>query len=163
MTGVSCDVKSIVNYRHISAGCQLTLSWPAGHICPTYKESFQVRWDNSIPLFSMMPSTLKYLSFVEPVRMHFPAKQPCTKDIALQHCTQYHLYTAVSLENAFWLVQRNRDTSRLMAAWRKVGYCYPSGLEKTLCKWDIYVPLVTKGLKFLCSAVRMYTYYSRIT
>jgi hypothetical protein len=19
----------------------------------------------------------------------------------------------------------------------KVGYCYPSGLEKTLCKWDI--------------------------
>jgi len=28
----------------------------------------------------------------------------------------------------------------------KVGYCYPSGLEKTLCKWEIYVPLVTKGL-----------------
>jgi hypothetical protein len=21
----------------------------------------------------------------------------------------------------------------------KVGYCYPSGLEKTLCKWDVYV------------------------
>jgi hypothetical protein len=31
----------------------------------------------------------------------------------------------------------------------KLGYCYPSGLEKTLCKWDIYVPLVTKGLKNL--------------
>jgi hypothetical protein len=31
----------------------------------------------------------------------------------------------------------------------KVGYCYPSGLEKTLCKWDIYVTLVTKGLKIL--------------
>jgi hypothetical protein len=28
----------------------------------------------------------------------------------------------------------------------KVGYCYPSGLEKTLCKRHIYVPLVTKGL-----------------
>jgi hypothetical protein len=28
----------------------------------------------------------------------------------------------------------------------KVGYCYPSGLEKTLCKWEVYVPLVTKGL-----------------
>jgi len=27
-----------------------------------------------------------------------------------------------------------------------VGYCYPSGFEKTLCKWDVYVPLVTKGL-----------------
>jgi hypothetical protein len=30
----------------------------------------------------------------------------------------------------------------------KAGYCYPSGLEKTLCKWDIYVPLVTKGLRW---------------
>jgi len=23
----------------------------------------------------------------------------------------------------------------------------PADLKKTLCKWDIYVPLVTKGLK----------------
>jgi hypothetical protein len=30
----------------------------------------------------------------------------------------------------------------------KVGYCYPSGLEKTLCKWNIYVPLVTKVLNY---------------
>ena len=28
-----------------------------------------------------------------------------------------------------------------------MAYCYLSGLEKTLCKWDIYVLLVTKGLK----------------
>jgi len=28
----------------------------------------------------------------------------------------------------------------------KLGYCYPSRLEKTLCKWDVYVPLVMKGL-----------------
>ena len=28
----------------------------------------------------------------------------------------------------------------------KAGYCYPSGLEKTLCKWDIRVLLVMKGL-----------------
>ena len=28
----------------------------------------------------------------------------------------------------------------------KVGYYYPSGLEKTLCKWDLYAMLVTKGL-----------------
>jgi hypothetical protein len=31
----------------------------------------------------------------------------------------------------------------------KVGYCYPSKLEKTLCKWDMYVMLVTKGLRKL--------------
>jgi hypothetical protein len=28
----------------------------------------------------------------------------------------------------------------------KAGYCYPSGLENTLYKWDIYVLLVTKVL-----------------
>jgi len=28
----------------------------------------------------------------------------------------------------------------------KVGYCYPSGFEKTLFKWHIYVPRVTIGL-----------------
>jgi hypothetical protein len=31
----------------------------------------------------------------------------------------------------------------------KVGYCYPNGLEKTLYKWDIYVLLVTKGVKYI--------------
>jgi hypothetical protein len=29
----------------------------------------------------------------------------------------------------------------------KARYCYPSGLEKTLYKWDLNVPLVTKKLK----------------
>ena len=40
-------------------------------------------------------------------------------------------------------------TELLQGRWQhgeKVGYCYPSWLEKTLCKWDIYVPLVTKEL-----------------
>jgi hypothetical protein len=35
----------------------------------------------------------------------------------------------------------------------KVEYYYPSGLEKTLCKWEIYVPLVTKGLKSSCMGI----------
>ena len=51
-------------------GC-LTHSWPAGHICPIYKESFQVRWDNSIPLFLHAAIYLEVYS-AEPVRMHFP-------------------------------------------------------------------------------------------
>jgi len=32
-------------------------------------------------------------------------------------------------------------TEILQSRWQhgeKVGYCYPSGLEKTLCKWDIF-------------------------
>jgi len=53
-------------------------------------------------IFSMLPPTLKYLDSVEPVRMHFPAKTNDTVcNAAKQHCTQYHLYTAVSPENAF--------------------------------------------------------------
>jgi hypothetical protein len=29
----------------------------------------------------------------------------------------------------------------------KVGYCYPCGIGRTLCKWEIYVPRVTKRLR----------------
>jgi hypothetical protein len=67
----------------------------------------------------MLPSTLKYLYSVEPVRMHFPAKQPCTND----------------------------TVCNAVMHGEKVGYCYSSGLEKTFCKWGKkYVLLVTKGL-----------------
>jgi len=51
------------------------------------KESFQVRWDNSR------------------VQMVQCAMLLCS-------IAHYHLYTAVSRENAFCLVQQNRDTSR---------------------------------------------------
>jgi hypothetical protein len=94
----------------------------------------------------MLPSTLKYIYYAEPVRMHFPAKQPRTNDTvcnaAMQHCTQYHLHSD-------WF----NGIEILLGRWHhgeKVGYCYPSGLEKSLCKWDIYVPLVTKGLNSNC-------------
>jgi len=43
----------------------------------------------------------------------------------------------------------------------KVGYCYPSGLEKTLCKWDMYVPLVTKGIKGVRIIVKGRAMYKR--
>ena len=43
----------------------------------------------------------------------------------------------------------------------KVGYCYPSGLEKTVCKWDMYVQLVTKGLK-ICSDFACYSIQLKI-
>ena len=41
-------------------------------------------------------------------------------------------------------------TEILQGRWQhgeKVGYCYPSRLEKTLYKWDTYVPLVMNGLE----------------
>jgi len=90
----------------------LTLSWPAGHICPTYKESFQVRWDNRIPLFLHTAIYLEVSLFRWTSQNAFSPRNDTVCNAALQHCTQYHLHTAVSLENAFWLVQRNRDTAR---------------------------------------------------
>jgi hypothetical protein len=42
----------------------------------------------------------------------------------------------------------------------KVGYCYPSGLKKTLCKWDIYVPLVMKEL--ILSLLYMFSFPTHV-
>jgi hypothetical protein len=75
-----------------------------------------------------------YLYSVEPVRMHFPAKQPCTNDAvcnaacSIAHSMHSDWFNGVEILQGRW--QHGE----------KVGYCYPSGLEKTLCK------LVTKGL-----------------
>jgi hypothetical protein len=41
----------------------------------------------------------------------------------------------------------------------KVGYSYPSGLEKTLCKWDILCPT---GHEIFCIFMRMkYVLYKK--
>jgi len=120
---IKCIIHTSCVWWYLSPS--LTLSWPAGHICPTYKESFQVRWDNSIPLFLHAPIYLQVSLFRWTCQNAFSRKTVgykwyCVK-CRMQHCTQCHLYMAVSWENAFWLVQQNRDTSRQMTAWRKSG------------------------------------------
>jgi len=47
---------------------------------PLTKSLFKSAGITVSQFFSMLPSTLKYPYSVEPVRMHFPAKQPCTND-----------------------------------------------------------------------------------
>jgi hypothetical protein len=78
--------------------------------------------------FSMLPSTLKYLYSVEPVRMHLPLKQPCTNDTVCNAA-----FNGIEILQGRW--QHGE----------KVGYCYPSGLEKTLCKWGIISRWSRKG------------------
>ena len=97
----------------------------------------------------MLPSTLKYLYSVEPVRMHFP----CTNDtVCNAACSIAHSAIRTRLFRGKMHSDWFNGIEILQGRWQhgeKVGYCYPSGLEKTLCSGDIYVPLVTKGLKSL--------------
>jgi hypothetical protein len=114
--------------------------------------------------FSMLPSTL-YLYFVEPVRMQFPAKQPCTYDTlcSAANFLRDAIYLEVSLfrwtsQNAFFretAVYKWDCVQCCIAALHTVGYCYPSGLAKTLCKWDIpvYDLLAAKGLIHITDTV----------
>jgi hypothetical protein len=130
----------------------LTPWWPTEHTFLISNESFQVYWDNRIPIFSMLPSTFKYLCSVEPVRMHFRAKQPCINDtVCNAACNIAHSIIFTRLFGGKMHSDWFNRIEILQVRWQhgeKVGYYYSSGLEKTLCKWDIYVPLFTKGLTF---------------
>jgi len=101
----------------------LTLSWPAGRVCPTYKGSFQVRWNNNIPLFrhaaiylevSLFRWTSQNAFSRETAMYKWYCVQCCIAALhtisfvhgwcsiahsiicarLIQHCTQYHLCTA---------------------------------------------------------------------
>jgi len=92
----------------------------------------------------MLPSTLKYPYSVEPVRMHFPAIL-----CAMLHTSIAHSIICTRLFRGKMHSDWFNGIEILQGRWQhgeKLGYCYPSGLEMNLCKWDIYVPLVTKGL-----------------
>jgi hypothetical protein len=73
----------------------LTLSWPAGHLCPTYKESFQVHWDNSISLFLHAATYLEVSLFRWTSRNAFPRETAVYKWYCMQCCFWY--YSRVSL------------------------------------------------------------------
>jgi hypothetical protein len=89
----------------------------------------------------MLSSALKYLHSVEPVRMHFPAKRSIAHSIICTRLFRGKMHS--DWFNGMELLKGRRRHGE------KVGYCYPSGLEKTLCKWDMYISLVTKGLRFV--------------
>ena len=102
----------------------------------------------------MLLSTLKYLYSVEPARMHFLPKQPCTNDSV--QCCIAALHTVSFVHGWFNGIEILQGRYR---HGEKVGYCYPRGLDKTLCKWDISVPLVTKKL----ITGRTYQYKNHVT
>jgi len=108
-------------YCHHSKCLLLSPFMTSGTYMSHFKESFQARWDNSIPLF-----------------LHAAIYSSIAHSII---CTR--LFRGKMHSDWF------NGIEILQGRWQhgeKVGYSYRSGLEKTLCKWDMYVPLVTKGL-----------------
>jgi len=64
----------------------LTLSWPTGHICSTYKESFQVRWDNNIPVFLHAAFYLEVSLFCSTSQNAFSRKTAALHTVSFVHC-----------------------------------------------------------------------------
>ena len=132
----------------------LILSWPAGHICPTYKESFQVRWGNSVPLFPCCHLPWSISIPLNQSECIFP-RNSCVQMIlcAMLHSSIAHnIICTVQLFRGKMHSDWFNGIEILQGRWQhgeKVGYCYPRGLGKTLFKWDTYVPLVMKGLKYI--------------
>jgi hypothetical protein len=84
--------------------------------------------------FSMLPSTLKYLYSVEPVRIHFPTKQPCTNDTFVHGCFAVKYILTGSTEQRYFKVDGSMekkwdtvipvDFKRLYAALHTVSFVY---------------------------------------
>jgi hypothetical protein len=130
-----CCKKSPYFSFHIQSFLQFNPFVTSGTCVPLTKSLFKSAGITVSHFFSMLPPTLKHLYSVEPVRMHFPTKQQCTNNTVcnatMLHCTQFN---GIEILHGRW--QHGE----------KVGYCYPSRIEKTLCKWDTYALLVTIGL-----------------
>jgi len=78
----------------------LTLLWPVRHICPTYKESFQVRWDNSIPLFLLAAIYLEVSLFRWTSQNAFSRETAVYKWYSVQCCMQHVTNRHLSLYNS---------------------------------------------------------------
>jgi len=108
---------------------------------------FQVSWDNSIPLFLHAAIYLEVSLFPWTSQNAFSRETAVYKWYCVQCCIA-SLHTAWFVHGKMHSEWFNR-IEILQGRWHYgeiVGYCYLSGLEKTLCKWDMYIPLVKKGL-----------------
>jgi len=119
----------------------------SGTYMPHLQRVFQVRWDNSVPLF------LHAAIYLEVSLIRWTSQNAFSRETAVYkwYCVQCCIAAlhTVSFVHGKMHSEWFNGIEILQSRWQhgeKVGYCYPSGLEKTLCKWDIYVPLVTQGL-----------------
>ena len=104
-----------------------TRSWPVGHICPNYKESFQVCWDNSIPLFLHAAIYLEVSLFCWTSQNAFSHETAMYKWYCVQSCiAALHTQVDGSMEKK-WDTVMPADLTRLcvsgtyMPCWSQKG------------------------------------------
>ena len=83
----------------------LTLSWPAGHVCPTYKEPFQVYWDTSIPL-------LHAAIYLDLSVLRETSQNALSRETAVYKC--YLLHGAGSFLRSYVACSCSRNSPRFM-------------------------------------------------
>ena len=101
----------------------------SGTYIPLTKSLFKSAGITVCHFFSMLPSTLKYLHSAEPVRMHFPAKQPyCTNDtVCNAACCIAHSIICTARHGKKWDTVIPADFKRLfvsgtyMSRWSRKG------------------------------------------
>jgi len=89
--------------------------------------------------FSMLPSTLKYLYSIEPVRMHFPTKQLCTTDtVCNAACSIAHsvICTRLFCGKMHSQTEIQVDVFLLNLEWHSVFF---SPLQSLILKWEYYI------------------------
>jgi len=109
--------------------CNAVFSWPAGHTGPTYKESFQVRWDNIIPLLLHAAIYLEVSLFRWTSQNAFSRETTVYKWYFMQCCVITCTRLFRGKMHSYWF----NGVGILQGRWRhgdKVGYCYPSRFER---------------------------------
>ena len=108
----------------------------------------------------MLPSTLKFIYFVELVRMHFPAKQPCTNDTVrnapVQYCTAA-LHTVSFVQGCFAGKCRLLFSALWQLVWYTSVYCKYMSLSVCLMIQDFFFGRFYRVFK-VCKSVHHHTF-----
>jgi hypothetical protein len=105
--------------------------------------ALHVSGDTSIHYQERIQLYLQHLVFVAPLLL--PAAIACNDTVCNAACSIAHSIICTRLFRGKMHSDWFNGIEILQGRWQhgeKVGYCYPSGLETTLCERDIYVPLV---------------------
>jgi hypothetical protein len=141
---------------------------------PLTKSLFKSAGRTVSHFFSMLPSNLKYLYSVEPVRMHFTAKQPCTNDtvcnaacsiahaghervklckILREFPDKFREYYRMNTKTFYYILDSVKDDMQGYSTFRK---CIEAEENLTVALWYILV-IVRININYICTVVNVIT------